>query len=140
MGKRLSVVIGLFLVLFLNACSDDKEFNHKNQDAAEEIVQIEQNDEKTEFSDTNLPLPVDDEFDISEEHKVNPSVVNSLYKQKCASCHGEKGEIKTKKGIAIKNLSSERFIQRLQNLKDEAHNFLTQEQRENLAKYISKEK
>ncbi|HED6148888.1 TPA: cytochrome c, partial [Campylobacter coli] len=49
-------------------------------------------------------------------------------------------EVKTKKGIAIKNLSSEKFIQRLQNLKDEAHNFLTQEQRENLAKYISKEK
>lgn len=140
MGKNLSIIVGLFIILFLSACSDDKEFNHKNQDATEEIVQIEQNDEKTEFSDTNLPLPVDDEFDISEKHKVNPSVVNSLYKQKCASCHGEKGEIKTKKGIAIKNLSSERFIQRLQNLKDEAHNFLTQEQRENLAKYISKEK
>ncbi|MCH3853231.1 cytochrome c, partial [Campylobacter jejuni] len=84
--------------------------------------------------------PVDDEASISEDYEVNPSVINSLYKQKCATSHGEKGEVKTKKGIAIKNLSSEKFIQRLQNLKDEAHNFLTQEQRENLAKYISKEK
>ncbi|MFK0327555.1 c-type cytochrome [Campylobacter coli] len=139
MGKNLSILISLFAVLFLNACSDDKEFNHKNQNTTEEIVQIEQNDEKTEFSDTNLPLPVDDEASISEDYDVNPSVINSLYKQKCATCHGEKGEVKTKKGIAIKNLSSKKFIQRLQNLKDEAHNFLTQEQRENLAKYISKE-
>lgn len=46
MGKNLSIIIGLFIILFLSACSDDKEFNHKNQDATEEIVQIEQNDEK----------------------------------------------------------------------------------------------
>ncbi|HEQ3585461.1 TPA: cytochrome c, partial [Campylobacter coli] len=42
MGKNLSILISLFAVLFLNACSDDKEFNHKNQNTTEEIVQIEQ--------------------------------------------------------------------------------------------------
>ncbi|EJT5027029.1 cytochrome c [Campylobacter coli] len=140
MGKNLSILISLFAVLFLNACSDDKEFNHKNQNTTEEIVQIEQNDEKTEFSDTNLPLPVDDEASISEDYDVNPSVINSLYKQKCATCHGEKGELKPKNSTAIKTLSNKIFIQKIKTIKDKNHSFLSDEQIQNLADFINKGK
>ncbi|HEC1538843.1 TPA: cytochrome C [Campylobacter upsaliensis] len=50
----------LILFLFLAACSAEKEQEVKKS-VEDEVVQIEQNDEKTELNDNNLPLPVEDE-------------------------------------------------------------------------------
>lgn len=51
--------LAFLCVVFFLACSNDKEFS-KSQNQKEEIVQIEQDDEKTDLNDTNLPLPVED--------------------------------------------------------------------------------
>lgn len=50
----------LILFLILEACSAEKEQEVKKS-VEDEVVQIEQNDEKTELNDNNLPLPVEDE-------------------------------------------------------------------------------
>ncbi|MEB2823257.1 cytochrome C [Campylobacter upsaliensis] len=57
---RIFSVLILFLALFLAACSAEKEQEIKKS-VEYEVVQIEQNDEKTELNDNNLPLPVEDE-------------------------------------------------------------------------------
>ncbi|CAG9469895.1 cytochrome C [Campylobacter upsaliensis] len=57
---RIFSVLILFLALFLAACSAEKEQEVKKS-VEDEVVQIEQNDEKTELNDNNLPLPVEDE-------------------------------------------------------------------------------
>lgn len=139
MGKNISVFISLFIILFLNACGDNEKMDSKNQNTTEEVVQIEQNDEKTEFSDSNLPLPVDDEAqNLDEGYNINTSVVSSLYKQKCASCHGNKGE-KITKGIKIRNLDKQNFIIKLTALqKDKNHKELTKDQIEQISQFIIK--
>ena len=50
----------LILFLILGACSAEKEQEVKKS-VEDEVVQIEQNDEKNELNDNNLPLPVEDE-------------------------------------------------------------------------------
>ncbi len=139
MGKNISVFISLFIILFLNACGSNEKVDSKNQNATEEVVQIEQNDERTELSDSNLPLPVDDEAqNLDNEYNINTSVVGALYKQKCASCHGNKGE-KIIKGIKIRNLDQQNFITKLTILKkDKNHKELTKDQIEQIAQFITK--
>lgn len=139
MGKNISVFISLFIILFLNACGSNEKVDSKNQNATEEVVQIEQNDERTELSDSNLPLPVDDEAqNLDNEYNINTSVVGALYKQKCASCHGNKGE-KIIKGIKIRNLDQQNFITKLTILKkDKNHKELTKDQIEQITQFITK--
>ncbi|WP_141083447.1 c-type cytochrome, partial [Campylobacter jejuni] len=67
-------------------------------------------------------------------------IINSLYKQKCATCHGEKGELKPKNSTAIKTLSNKIFIQKIKTIKDKNHSFLSDEQIQNLADFINKGK
>ncbi|HDZ5065618.1 TPA: cytochrome c [Campylobacter jejuni] len=140
--QKAEILIALsFFLLVLSACSNDEKNISKTQNTDQEIVQIEQNDEKTELSDSNLPLPVDDEAQISDnEYEANPSVINSLYKQKCATCHGEKGELKPKNSTAIKTLNNKIFIQKIKMIKDKNHSFLSDEQIQNLADFINKGK
>ncbi|ECY2115285.1 TPA: cytochrome c [Campylobacter jejuni] len=140
--QKAKILIALsFFLLVLSACSNDEKNISKTQNTDQEIVQIEQNDEKTELSDSNLPLPVDDEAQISDnEYEANPSVINSLYKQKCATCHGEKGELKPKNSTAIKTLNNKIFIQKIKMIKDKNHSFLSDEQIQNLADFINKGK
>ncbi|HDZ5095774.1 TPA: cytochrome c [Campylobacter jejuni] len=140
--QKAKILITLsFFLLVLSACSNDEKNISKTQNTDQEIVQIEQNDEKTELSDSNLPLPVDDEAQISDnEYEANPSVINSLYKQKCATCHGEKGELKPKNSTAIKTLNNKIFIQKIKMIKDKNHSFLSNEQIQNLADFINKGK
>ncbi|HDZ4939858.1 TPA: cytochrome c [Campylobacter jejuni] len=140
--QKAKILIALsFFLLVLSACSNDEKNISKTQNTDQEIVQIEQNDEKTELSDSNLPLPVDDEAQISDnEYEANPSVINSLYKQKCATCHGEKGELKPKNSTAIKTLNNKIFIQKIKMIKDKNHSFLSNEQIQNLADFINKGK
>ncbi|HDZ4931933.1 TPA: cytochrome c [Campylobacter jejuni] len=140
--RKAKILIALsFFLLVLSACSNDEKNISKTQNTDQEIVQIEQNDEKTELSDSNLPLPVDDEAQISDnEYEANPSVINSLYKQKCATCHGEKGELKPKNSTAIKTLNNKIFIQKIKMIKDKNHSFLSNEQIQNLADFINKGK
>ncbi|AXP09110.1 cytochrome c [Campylobacter hepaticus] len=141
MQKTKILIILSFFLLFFMACSNDKKNTSKTQNTVEEIIQIEQNDEKTELSDSNLPLPVDDEMQTSKNtYEVNLSVISSLYKQKCASCHGEKGELQINHNPAIKTLNNKTFIQKIKILKDKNHSFLTQEQIYNLADFINKGK
>ncbi|TKX30794.1 c-type cytochrome [Campylobacter estrildidarum] len=141
MGKILIFFTSFFIALSISACGGDDELKSKKQNSVEEKVQLEQSDETTQLSDSNLPLPVDDEAEgLNGQYNTNLSIVNSLYKQKCANCHGEKGELKPKKSVTIKNLSREVLVLKLQKLKDESHNFLSTEQIENLAKYITKVK
>ncbi|MGH2327602.1 c-type cytochrome [Campylobacter taeniopygiae] len=141
MGKILTILISFFIVLSISACSDNDELNSKKQNSTEDKVELEKSDESTQLSDTNLPLPVDDESDnFNTSYNANSSVIGSLYKQKCASCHGEKGELKPKKSAAIRNLSFENWTFKIQKLKDDSHAFLTKEQSDNLAKYIIKVK
>ncbi|EFC31934.1 cytochrome c family protein [Campylobacter jejuni subsp. jejuni 414] len=84
---------------------------------------------------------MDDEAQISDnEYEANPSVINSLYKQKCATCHGEKGELKPKNSTAIKTLNNKIFIQKIKMIKDKNHSFLSNEQIQNLADFINKGK
>ncbi|MBZ7929894.1 cytochrome c [Campylobacter sp. RM9939] len=141
MGKILITIISFLITLSISACSDNDELNSKKQNSIEDKVELEKNDETTQLSDTNLPLPVDDESDnFNITYNTNSSIVGSLYKQKCASCHGEKGELKPKKSVAIRNLSFENWTLKIQKLKDNSHAFLTKEQSDNLAKYIIKVK
>lgn len=138
--KNKNLILGMVL-FFLIACSNDENKNFKVQNTEQGIVQIEQNDEKTELSDSNIPLPVDDEAPNSDDqYYANPSVISSLYKQKCAICHGEKGELKSQKSVAIKTLNKEIFIRKMQILKDKEHGFLSKEQIQNLADFINKGK
>ncbi|EDK4686299.1 cytochrome c [Campylobacter jejuni] len=133
--QKAKILIALsFFLLVLSACSNDEKNISKTQNTDQEVVQIEQNDEKTELSDSNLPLPVDD------EHEANPTIINSLYKQKCATCHGEKGELKPKNSTAIKTLGNKIFIQKIKMIKDKNHSFLSDEQIQNLADFINKGK
>lgn len=140
--QKAKILIALsFFLLVLSACSNDEKSISKAQNTDQEIVPIEQNDEKTELSDSNLPLPVDDEAqNLDNKLEANPSVVSSLYKQKCATCHGEKGEIKSKNGAAIKTLNSKIFTQKIKMIKDKNHSFLSDEQIQNLADFINKGK
>ncbi|TKX31862.1 c-type cytochrome [Campylobacter aviculae] len=141
MGKILTIFISFFIVLSISACGDSDELNSKKQNSIEDKVELEKNDETTQLSDTNLPLPVDDESqDFNGEYNTNLSIIGSLYKQKCASCHGERGELKPKKSMAIRNLNFENWTLRIRKLKDDSHAFLTEEQSDNLAKYIIKAK
>ena len=63
--KMLRILILLIPFLFLS-CDDSENLKPKNE--AQEVVQIEQNDEKTELSDYNLPLPVDDELNFNKDN------------------------------------------------------------------------
>ena len=84
---------------------------------------------------------MDDEAQTSDdEHEANPSIISSLYKQKCATCHGEKGELKPKNSTAIKTLGNKIFIQKIKTIKDKNHSFLSDEQIQNLADFINKGK
>lgn len=131
----------VIIFLFLIGCSNNEDNSFKSKLPEQEIVQIEQNDEKTQVNDDNLPLPVgDDSLDDTQTLNMNLSIIGSLYKQKCATCHGKNGELKLKNNVKIKNLSKENFIQKFsfcekQNDKDHCIN-LNQDQIENLAKYI----
>ncbi|HED5760847.1 TPA: c-type cytochrome [Campylobacter jejuni] len=140
--QKAKILIALsFFLLVLSACSNDEKNISKTQNTDQEVVQIEQNDEKTELSDSNLPLPVDDEAQNSDDkHEANPTIINSLYKQKCATCHGEKGELKPKNSTAIKTLGNKIFIQKIKKIKDKNHSFLSDEQIQNLADFINKGK
>ncbi|MBM0636491.1 cytochrome c [Campylobacter sp. VicNov18] len=141
MQKTKILIVSSFFLLFLIACSNDKNNTSKPQNTDQEIVQVEQNDEKTELSDSNLPLPVDDEIQtLKNKYDANPSVISSLYKQKCASCHGEKGELKPNNSVAIKTLNSQIFIQKIKQIEDKNHSFLSEEQIQNLADFMSKGK
>lgn len=141
MQKIKILILSSFFCFSLIACSNDEKNTSKPQNTDQEIVQIEQNDEKTELSDSNLPLPVDDEIhNLENKYDANPSVISSLYRQKCASCHGEKGELKPENSIAIKTLNSKIFIQKIKKIKDKNHSFLSEEQIQNLADFISKGK
>lgn len=51
-------IVILFLLMFFTACEKNEE--QIIQTKENEEVSIEQSDEKTELSDTNLPLPVAD--------------------------------------------------------------------------------
>lgn len=131
----------VIIFLFLIGCSNNEDNSFKSKLPEQEIVQIEQNDEKTQVNDDNLPLPVgDDSLDDTQTLNMNLSIIGSLYKQKCVNCHGKNGELKLKNNVKIKNLSKENFIQKFsfcekQNDKDHCIN-LNQDQIENLAKYI----
>ncbi len=140
--QKAKILIALsFFLLVLSACSNDEKNISKTQNTDQEVVQIEQNDEKTELSDSNLPLPVDDEAQsLDDEYEANPTIINSLYKQKCATCHGEKGELKPKNSTAIKTLGNKIFIQKIKMIKDKNHSFLSDEQIQNLADFINKGK
>ncbi|EGM2779987.1 cytochrome c [Campylobacter jejuni] len=140
--QKAKILIALsFFLLVLSACSNDEKNISKTQNTDQEVVQIEQNDEKTELSDSNLPLPVDDEAQsLDDEHEANPTIINSLYKQKCATCHGERGELKPKNSTAIKTLGNKIFIQKIKTIKDKNHSFLSDEQIQNLADFINKGK
>lgn len=142
--KRLYLyfLFALFCFLFVG-CGNKEDNSAKNQNAAEEVVQIEQSDQGSEISDTNLPLPIQDEVqEYSTNLGFNPSVTNTLYKKKCASCHGKKGERSVNANIIIKNLDQESFIKKLSDLENDEskkHNLgISQRQIENLAKLISK--
>ncbi|MBR8635968.1 cytochrome c, partial [Campylobacter jejuni] len=55
--QKAKILIALsFFLLVLSACSNDEKNISKTQNTDQEVVQIEQNDEKTELSDSNLPL------------------------------------------------------------------------------------
>lgn len=140
--QKAKILIALsFFLLVLSACSNDEKNISKTQNTDQEVVQIEQNDEKTELSDSNLPLPVDDEAQtLDDEHEANSSIISSLYKQKCATCHGEKGELKPKNSTAIKTLGNKIFIQKIKMIKDKNHSFLSDEQIQNLADFTNKGK
>ena len=56
---RVFGVLIFCFALILGACSTEKEQEVKSG-AEDEVVQIEQNDEKAELNDNNLPLPVED--------------------------------------------------------------------------------
>lgn len=62
---KIASYIILVITMFFVACSDEK-VSKTNENSKEEAVQIEKNDETTQLSDSNLPLPVDDE-DKNEE-------------------------------------------------------------------------
>ncbi|ENY6720060.1 c-type cytochrome [Campylobacter jejuni] len=141
MQKAKNLIALSFFLLVLSACSNDEKNISKTQNIDQEVVQIEQNDEKTELSDSNLPLPVDDEAQtLDDEHEANSSIISSLYKQKCATCHGEKGELKPKNSTAIKTLGDKIFIQKIKMIKDKNHSFLSDEQIQNLADFTNKGK
>lgn len=132
-----TIVCSLFL-----ACQSE-ENPLKNQNFTEELVQIEQNDEKTQISDSNLPLPIEDGIgEVLMEFKLNSSVVNFLYKKKCASCHGKKGELRIDGSRVIKDLDKSVLVRRLSDLeRDKSKNHvldLSQDQIQNLAEFISK--
>ncbi|MBK1971922.1 cytochrome c [Campylobacter sp. TTU-622] len=132
----------IIIFLFFVGCSNNEDKSLKSKSSDQEIVQIEQNDEKTQVNDDNLPLPVgDDSLDDTQVLNMNLSIISSLYKQKCANCHGKEGELKLKNNIRIKNLSKENFMRKFnlcqkQNDKDHCIN-LNLDQIENLAKYIT---
>lgn len=138
------VFFGIFLFL---GCSSEEKQSPKFSEQTQEPVQIEQSDEKTEFSDTNLPLPVKDDSGQNQELEPSPSVIGSFYKQKCANCHGKKGELKTDT-LMLKKLNKQSFIEKLKAYQDntntklkefKAHSLnLSQEQIENLADYVIK--
>lgn len=97
-------------MLFFWGC-EDKNVPQKQPLQSNEKVQIEQNDETSEVNDTNVPLPVEDKFD--ERSSIKPSVENIalLYAQKCALCHGKKGEKKALgNSLIIKDMSRQEFI------------------------------
>lgn len=129
----------IFFVIYLSACDQNEEKNVKYNDSKEELVQIEQNDEKTELSDNNLPLPVEDDGqNTNSTIEISSSIVSSFYKQKCASCHGQKGEISIK-GRKLRDLNKEIFMQKMFILKNDSHHKnLSKEQNENLADFIFK--
>lgn len=138
---HLSLVV-MFCSLFL-ACQNG-ESSTKTQNVIEEPVQIEQNDEKTQISDSNVPLPIEDGAgEVVVESKFNSSVVVFLYRKKCASCHGRKGELKIDGSRVIKNLDKSVLVRRLSELekgKDKSHVLdLSQGQIQNLAEFISRE-
>lgn len=141
---RFLVFFGIFLFL---SCSSEEKQSPKFGEQTQESVQIEQSDEKTELSDTNLPLPVEDDDSQNQEFEPSPSVIGYFYKQKCANCHGKKGEVKTDT-LILKKLNKQSFIEKLKayqnstnaKLKEvKAHSLnLSQEQIENLADYVIK--
>lgn len=50
--QKAKILIALsFFLLVLSACSNDEKNISKTQNTDQEVVQIEQNDEKTELSD-----------------------------------------------------------------------------------------
>lgn len=143
MKKNLFIFFIGFVLFFLCACQSEEKDLVKEQNSTEELVQIEQNDEKTQISDSNLPLPIEDEVkENATDLGFNLSVVNSLYKKKCSSCHGKKAELEVNGNRAIKNLDKQSLIQRLNDLEQDKNKNhileLSQRQIENLAEFISK--
>ncbi|TEY03068.1 cytochrome C [Campylobacter sp. US33a] len=56
--------LGIFLIFLFSACTQNDNVS-KNKANDEEVVQIEQNDEKTELNENNLPLPIEDDINQS---------------------------------------------------------------------------
>lgn len=54
------VVLLSFVLFFFIACENKQETQFQSKD--DENVTLEQNDEKSEVNDSNVPLPVQDDF------------------------------------------------------------------------------
>ncbi len=136
-----SYFLSILLCFLLLGCEKENKDLSRDQNSAEDLVQMEQNDEKTQISDSNLPLPIEDEASESfTDPGLNLSVVNALYKKKCSSCHGKKAELKIGESRVIKNLDKRTLIESLKVLeknKDKNHILeLSQRQIESLAEFI----
>ncbi|HJE66416.1 cytochrome C [Campylobacter avium] len=55
----MKILLSFFLLFFFIACFDEKTPAPKSTTQSVE-VQLEKSDEKSELSDTNLPLPVEE--------------------------------------------------------------------------------
>ena len=71
------IYVFCMVFMFIACSNDDKNLNTK-QEVIEDVIQIEQSDAKTQVSDTNLPLPVDE------------TVQNNFdFFNNCLSCHNQ---------------------------------------------------
>lgn len=111
----------LAFVLFFMACSNEQE-HKKSLGDANESVQIESADEKSEVNDTNVPLPVEEsslknETMNTQDIKVLQADLDDareLYKSKCAICHGKEGERQAlSASLIIKDMSQKDFVESL---------------------------
>ncbi len=136
------ILFALLCLLFLG-CENEKKDVLNTQNSNEELIVIEQDDEITPISDSNLPLPIEDEsMENGENLSFNSSITSTLYKKKCASCHGKKAELKPQGSRALRNLDKQSLIQSLDLLeknKDKDHILeLSKSQIDGLAEFISK--
>ncbi|KAA6231436.1 cytochrome c [Campylobacter sp. LR264d] len=130
-------ILLIFILLFLS-CSDTKKAQVNAQGVKEEPVAIEQTDETTQISDSNLPLPVEDSNNINNAISPNESIVSSFYMQKCASCHGKRAELKYENARILNSLDEELLTQRLSTLQNDKDHNLNSKQISPIVNFIKK--